>query len=337
MQQHDNPLDKADIASCLSEYVPDADHIWFVLVSRGWRGSWENGRPKNTRAITPFTTPLQLCESFSMGLFPTVKVCNAAARIGLLGVLDMAWFYGCPLDASTMMEAALGAHLDVLRWLNYNAGISRANALVCAFAAKGGSLTCLKFLRSVGFAWDITTVASAARGGFDEVLRWALEHKCVTRDEGLTHVLLNAAKGGHVRTLEWLVPFFGYQVHMNDVITRGAVAGGCVCVLDYVLSVAWGAEFDHLLWDTAMWCDAALVGNIDVLQWGWVNARKQMIPFAAGVAVASWAAMGGDVGCLRWLVEKGFSVGAQTWAMGKKGGDDACLEFLRSIGCPGAV
>lgn len=225
----------------------------------------------------------------------------------------------------------------MLRWLNYNAEISRGNANVCGFAAKGGSLACLKFLRSEGFAWDIRTVAFAAKGGFDDVLRWALENKCVTRDEGLSHVLLSAAKGGHVRTLEWVVPYSGYEVNMNDVIVRGAVLGGRVCVLDYVLSVAWGVEFDHMFWDTAMWCDAAFVGNMDVLKWGWVNSRRPVIPFVADSTVASWAAMGGDVDCLRWLVERGFHVGSQTWAMGKKGSSNVVAEFLRSIGCPGSV
>ena len=333
----DHALDKADIASCLSEFVPDNNFVHYALVSHGWRGSWGKGRPKTTRAITQYTTPLQLCESFSLGLLPTARVCNAAAVIGSLHLLDMACFHGCPLDVSSFMAAALGGHLDVLRWLNYNAEISRGNAYVCGFAAKSGSLACLKFLRSEGFAWDITTVAFAAKGGFDDVLRWALENECVTRDEGLSHVLLNAAKGGHVRTLEWVVPYSGYEVNMNDVIVRGAVLGGRVCVLDYVLSVAWGAEFDHTFWDTAMWCDAAFAGNIDVLQWGWVNSRRPMFPFVAGTMVASWAAMGGNADCLRWLVERGFSVDVQTWAMGNRGGSSVVAEFLRSIGCPGSV
>lgn len=333
----DNPLDKADIASCLSEFVPDNNFVHYALVSRGWRGSWGKGRTKTTRAITPTTTPLQLCESFSLGLLPTVRVCNAAAKIGSLHLLDMSCFHGCPLDVSTFMAAALGGHLDVLRWLNYNVEISRENAKVCGFAARGGSLACLKFLRSEGFAWDIRTVASAAKRGLDDVLRWALENECVTRDEGLTHVLLSAAKGGHVRTLQWVVPFYGYEVYMNDVVVRGAVVGGHTCVLDYVLSVAWGVTFDHLFWDTAMWCDAAFAGNIDVLQWGWVNSRRPMFPFASGAVVASWAAMGGNADCLCWLVERGFSVDAQTWAMGKRGDNEAVTEFLRSIGCPGSV
>lgn len=45
-------------------------------------------------------------------------------------------------------------------------------------------------------------------------------NECVTRDEGLSHVLLNTSMGGHVHTLEWVVPFFGYEVYMNDVIVR---------------------------------------------------------------------------------------------------------------------
>lgn len=108
-------------------------------------------------------------------------------------------------------------------------------------------------------------------------------------------------------------------------------------VLENVRRVAWGVEFDHLLWDTAMWSDAAFVDNIDILQWGWVNSRRPMIPFTAGSAVASWAAMGGNADCLRWVVERGFPVNAHTWVMGERGGDEAVLAFLRSIGCPGSV
>jgi hypothetical protein len=49
---------------------------------------------------------------------------------------------------------------------------------ICAWAARAGSLECLKYARSHGCPWDLSTSMNAARAGSLECLRYAHEHGC---------------------------------------------------------------------------------------------------------------------------------------------------------------
>ena len=70
----------------------------------------------------------------------------------------------------------------------------------CAFAAQGGDLAALQYLRQHGAAWDSYTCAKAAEGGHTTLLSWVLGQGGVWDER----TCAAAAAGGHLETLQWL-------------------------------------------------------------------------------------------------------------------------------------
>ena len=83
-----------------------------------------------------------------------------------------------PCHEGTCAFAAYGGHLETLKWLRENG--CRWNEWTCAYAAKGGHLELLKWARANDCPWDESTCANAAEGGHLEVLKWAVSYTHLT-------------------------------------------------------------------------------------------------------------------------------------------------------------
>jgi hypothetical protein len=130
----------------------------------------------------------------------------------------------CLRDACSL--AALGRHLEVLKWL-HSAGCPWG-VHTCHAAAESGHLEVLKWLHNTGCPWDSSTCSAAARGGHLELLQWLHNQGCpwaewnvfrcrygrapgdaavgagapMPWNEGA--VRANAAHCGHVDILRWM-------------------------------------------------------------------------------------------------------------------------------------
>ena len=113
---------------------------------------------------------LRRAENFPWG----VSTCGFAALGGHLEVLKWARENDCPWDKWTCRCAAGGGQLEVLDWASANG--CPWDAKTCAFAAQHGHLEVLKWLRAKRCPWDKWTCACAAERGHLEVLRWAREN-----------------------------------------------------------------------------------------------------------------------------------------------------------------
>ncbi|CAM9700582.1 unnamed protein product [Ectocarpus sp. 6 AP-2014] len=332
-----HPLVKSDMAFVISTFVQDDDYVFFALVCDAWARIWElQQRGKTTRAVKTSSTVRQLSYSFSLGLRAGKRITAAAASIGRIDLIATGRVNGCPsLGLSTMTAACRGGHIATVKWLFRNSNVDRSSVAICAAAAKGGSLECLQFLRRQGFDWDLTTASYAARGGFTDMLKWSLLHDCTTVEEGKCHILYNAAVGGQVEALKWLVPYFDHYAYMSDAICRGAVIAGEIGPLQFVMDLAYerGTPHNYMLWDISMWRSAALSGKIEILDWGWVNTKGDNVPGDYDDSVTGWAAMSSKVDALRWLVEHGFAFGAGTWKMATVSSNNVVLAYLEEIGC----
>ena len=69
----------------------------------------------------------------------------------------------------------------------------------CAAAAGGGYLEVLRWLRHNGCPWGPDICTAAARSGHLEVLQWARRHGCIWESETCSA----AARGGHLEVLQW--------------------------------------------------------------------------------------------------------------------------------------
>ncbi|CBJ32178.1 conserved unknown protein [Ectocarpus siliculosus] len=192
-----NPLtSNKTVVNHLMEYVDHNQYLFFATVCRGWSRAWGE-RPAVTRAATNGTSVSQLSFSFHCGLRRTKGICETAAKLGRLDLLQCAVLNGCPIGKMVCAEAALRGHLGIIWWARTYG--SEWDESTCSAAASGRHLKILQYCREHGCPWDAGTTASAARCGSLGVLKWARENGCEWDEDTST----SAAFGGHLDILMW--------------------------------------------------------------------------------------------------------------------------------------
>ena len=185
--------------------------------------------------------------------------CRRAALGGHLEVMKWLRAKGCPWDVSTSHAAATGGQLEVLQWMRDQDPPCPWNSDVCYYAALGGHLEVLRWARSQGCPWNRGVPLMAALGGHLEVLRW-MRSQDYPWDEAVTWA---AARNGNLELLRW------------------ARSQGCP-------------------WDESVPCAAAKGGHLEVLKW----LIKEGCPFDKGECREA-AVEGGECArkVLEWLDE----------------------------------
>jgi len=84
---------------------------------------------------------------------------------------------GCPLTKDACKYAAYGGQLEVLKWLR-ELGCERDEDEILGFAAQQGQLETVKWAREKGCTWTENVCTVAAEGGQLEVLKWLRELGC---------------------------------------------------------------------------------------------------------------------------------------------------------------
>jgi len=153
---------------------------------------------------------------------------TAAARGGHLEVLKWLRSRGIPWGSNAVTQAAGYNHAAVVEWAVHNGGRLVPKAMwaaaerghlemvkllrerlgcgmcvkTCAWAAYGGQLEVLQYLRSGQFPcpWNAETCQAAARNGHLRVLSWAIAQGCPTG----SWVWSTPSMWGQVHVLRWL-------------------------------------------------------------------------------------------------------------------------------------
>ena len=142
----------------------------------------------------------------------------AAAAMGSISLLQWGRDSGCPLTPSVCSSAALGGHLEVLKWLR----------------------------EQMGCPWDESTCGAAARGGHLEVLEWAVTHGCPI--DG-SKIVKEAAAGGHLKVLQSKqLSTYPWDISAQHAAAKGGSSGGAqmgarplqLCRQKYTLSPGSG-------------------------------------------------------------------------------------------------
>jgi hypothetical protein len=82
----------------------------------------------------------------------------------------------CKWDALTINAAAMQGNMEMVKYCVANQ--CPIDEMACAFAASGGHLECLKYLREEGKApWDSGTAALAAQNGHLHILEYLVERE----------------------------------------------------------------------------------------------------------------------------------------------------------------
>jgi hypothetical protein len=125
------------------------------------------------------------------------RTCAFAAIGGHLELLKWARENGCPLHKWTCWHAAKGGHLEMLKWLRENECLWPWE--MTHYAARNGHIEVMQWLHENGCPWNWLTCADAARGGHLETLKWARENGCPWNK----FTCWNAAEHGHLEVLKW--------------------------------------------------------------------------------------------------------------------------------------
>ena len=279
--------------------------------------------------------------AFTNGLEWIPEACECAAQEGHLQVLKYAHENGCPWRSDVYNMAALGGHLDCMQYA-LQEGLEW-HADVCDSAAFGGFLPCLQFARENGCPWDENTLYGAAKGGHLHCIRYAHLNGCPWSDQ----VTLIAAKSGHPNCLFYALDN-GCPVH--EVATAAACEFGHLTCLQllYEYHAPWDEEtaaaaargpdaaclqflVEHgCPWDGSTPASAAYFANIDQLRY---STARDYHPPADNLVTE--AVLGGDMVCLRYLVEHQLHViDGDVFLTALLRGKFDTFEYLLDQGCP---
>ena len=173
------------------------------------------------------------------------RIMNAAAFWGHLNALKQ-WKEQSRakslFDQQTCIFAASGGHLDVLMWLRDN-GYPWHTVRTCNAAARGGNLEMLKYLAKNGRTWNPKTCSQAAAGGHLEMVKYLHENQCPWNGGTCSF----ASRGGYLEVLKYA---HENGCPWNQVTCSYAAAGGHLEVLKY-------AHENGCRWDAERICNIA--------------------------------------------------------------------------------
>ncbi len=232
----------------------------------------------------------------------TEDAANTAASLGQLDLLKLLIQRGCPLIKTP------GAKSTAEK------------------AASGGNLDCLKYLRELGCEWDKYLLVVAAKGGQENILRYAQKQGLTWRpDESgrpTRFDLLNlnpfiaAVRGNHLACVQYLL-----DCDSDAAMERGITAIACEHGHLEILKLlrARGA-----LWDEGTCFFAIAHNQFPCLQ----HLVENGCPMDD--QATTHAARNGNLAMLAYVVEKGYSCTSETLvaAVSIKADSFACVQYL---------
>lgn len=87
----------------------------------------------------------------------------------------------CEISQYSLQRAAEHCSLNILKWLYYEplyAGYWSLTTSVCSYAAYGGKIETVKWLREIGCPWDAQSCSYAAENGQLDTLKYLHENGC---------------------------------------------------------------------------------------------------------------------------------------------------------------
>lgn len=194
----------ADVPVVIQQHVAlflgDEVYVSVVAVCRRWNMAWD--LPKITRGVTDGMSLRMLVYAFSSGLRPHDRFSNQFARRGDVEKLKCAVNSGCGANAetcaiaarhghlpviqflrskefgrkkcrwadTTITQAALGGHLDIVKWA-YDNRCPRDDVAISIFGATGGHQNIIEWCRAEGLFIGVWTGYHAAENGHLRLLK----------------------------------------------------------------------------------------------------------------------------------------------------------------------
>ncbi len=175
----------------------DSNQLLAPFVASTYRPPFDGGsKALPTLGTIPHDVMKELIQKY---LKPAEKIPLAflCTRFRVLSSQDLASQSKFDLRAA-MYLAAFQGQIPLLQWYHT---ILRCpfNTTLCAYAASGGHLEVLQWLRERGCPWDESTCARASIGGHIDILMWSHANACPWD----ASVCIAASQQGHLEILKW--------------------------------------------------------------------------------------------------------------------------------------
>lgn len=215
-------------------------------------------------------------------------ICEHAAEIGDLKLLQEARAEQCPWSAAVCANAALNGHLHILQWAHEHG--CPWDWFTCSSAAEGGHLHVLQWAREHGCRWDEHVCECAINNNHIHILEWAILNGCPSND-----TLRSAAHAGNLDLLKHLITDLQVPIFSNEELYEYAALGGHLNVLEWLNNSLM--PVDPLYPDICM--NAAENGHLHVLKW----ARERNLRW--DVRTCWVASKNNHLDVLKWACENG--------------------------------
>jgi hypothetical protein len=215
-----------------------------------------------------------LLAAFTLGLPKIGNVVRGAAESGDLSKLQ--WLYseqGCPLPDNIGAYAAIGGSIDVLVWLKEQRK-DWGDGAVCS-AVRSRNEKTLQFLLSAGCRPDFNALLAAAETGQLSALQQCLAAPLYQVTEAVLPRRLaeSAAHSGSLPVLHWIVQHYGARCELGHQTLESAAAEGHLPMTKH-LHEAQGCALSSRACE-----QAALGGHVPVLRY----LRAVEAPWNAGM------------------------------------------------------
>lgn len=238
------------------KFLGPGHHRYVAATCRVFRHAYESGTPSQQGQKTTY-------ESAAASV-PCAEICHveseniedialAAARRGRTQVLEWACNRGYVSDYCLFYEAARCGQVQVFEW-------AVAKGLTCEFriaaggAASAGHVQVLEWMWEHGAKRQIFNDCAfhATLRGRVSVFEWLKRHGIPVKN-----VDVNAAAGGHVHVLDWLLNN-GYSLFLGFV--------DCAARYGNIPALQWARDH-HIRWSSKTCAAAAYGGHINTLKW----------------------------------------------------------------------
>lgn len=235
---------------------------------------------------------------------------NFAAIMGHKHVLEWFWKSDQGWEYGIAINAALGGHIDLLRWLKEHSCVVKDEMMTLAAAVSGNMDEMQRFIEENKPFHDRCLPMAISKGHL-QMAKFLYEKGA--KNDGIVDI---AASTGNQSVFEWAA---GVQKGTPSTCAAAAEAGHL-----HILKMARKLGCP---WNEATCFSAARGGHLDILQW----ARNNNCPWNA--ATCSTAARGGHLHILKWARAHGCPWDADTCNSAAENGHLDVIKWARSLGC----